>query len=301
MSITPNIPDSSESQSYQASPTPRWVPIAFVVLFLALGAGIFWLRSQGLASQTQLQSELAAAKTRSDQLANALEQTNQRLAQVSGQQQVTSQKLGLTQDELARARTLAQQLQKEQQETQNRAAQLGAQIGQVRQESEAKLGQVTTDITGAKSDIAATRRDLEETKARLVSTVGDLGVQSGLIARTREDLEALKRLGERNIFDFNLVKTRTPQRVGPIQVRLTNADTKRNRYTMTLVADDRSVEKKDRTVSEPVQFYVRASRVPYEIVVMEVTKDRITGYLSTPKEMASAAAPANAATPVRAQ
>ncbi len=299
MSITPNIPDSSDS--YQASATPRWVPIAFAVLFVALGAGIFWLRAQGQAAQVALTAELDAAKTRSDQLANALEETNQRLAQISGQQQVTSQKLGLTQDELARARTLAQQVQKDQQDQSARAAQLGAQIGQVRQESDAKIGQVATDVTGARSDIAATRKDLEDTKARLVSTVGDLGVQSGLIARTREDLEALKRLGERNIYDFNLVKTKAPLRVGPVQMRLTNADVKRNRYTMTLVADDKSVEKKDRTVSEPVQFYVRASRMPYEIVVMEVAKDRISGYLSTPKEMASAAAPANAAAPGRAQ
>ena len=291
MSITPNIPDSSESQGFQTSSTPRWVPIGFVVLFLALGGGVYWLHSQGRASQAELQSELSATKTRSDQLANALEETNQRLAQMSGQLQVTSQKLGLTQDELARARTLAQQIQED---TQARATQLGAQIGQVRQESEAKIGQVSTDVTGAKAEIAATRKDLEETKARLMSTVGDLGVQSGLIALTREDLEALKRLGERNIYDFNLVKTRTAQRVGPIQVRLTNADTKRNRYTMILVADDKSVEKKDRTISEPVQFYVRGSRTPYEIVVMEVTKDRIAGYLSTPKEIASAAAPVRA-------
>jgi hypothetical protein len=299
MSITPNIPDPSEGQVYQTSATPRWVPIAIAVLFVGLGGGVFWLRSQNMTSRTELQAELDAAKTRSDQLANALEETNQRLAQVSGQLQVTSQKLGLTQDELARARTLAQQIQKDQEETQARAAQLGTQLGQVRQESEAKFGQVTTDLSGAKTEIAATRKDLEETKARLTSTMGDLGVQSGLIARTREDLEALKRLGERNIYDFNLVKSRQPQRVGPIQVRLTNADTKRNRYTMLVVADDKSVEKKDRTVSEPVQFYVRASRLPYEIVVMEVTKDRITGYLSTPKEMASAAAPASASAPVQ--
>jgi hypothetical protein len=275
------------------------VPIAIGVLFVALGGGVYWLHSQSQSSQEELRAELTATKTRADQLANALEETNQRLAQVSGQLQVTSQKLGLTQDELARARTLAQQIQKDQEETQARAAQLGAQLGQVRQESEAKFGQVTTDLTGARTDIAATRKDLEETKARLTSTMGDLGVQSGLIARTREDLEALKRLGERNIYDFNLVKSRQPQRVGPIQVRLTNADTKRNRYTMLVVADDKSVEKKDRTVSEPVQFYVRASRLPYEIVVMEVAKDRITGYLSTPKEMASAAAPASASAPVR--
>jgi septal ring factor EnvC (AmiA/AmiB activator) len=197
MSITPNIPDPGDG--YQTSSTPRWVPIAIGALFVALGGGMFWLHSQSRSSQDQLRAELTETKTRADQLANALEETNQRLAQVSGQQQVTSQKLGLTQDELARARTLAQQLQKEQEEVQSRAAQLNAQIGQVRQENEAKFGQVTTDLTGTRNEIAATRKDLEETKARLSSTVGDLGVQSGLIARTRDDLEALKRLGERNI------------------------------------------------------------------------------------------------------
>jgi hypothetical protein len=303
MSITPNIPDPGDGQGYQMAATPRWIPIAFIAMFVAMGAGFGWLRYQGQVSQTKLAAQLAEAKTRADLLGNELEQTNQRLAQVSGQQQVTSQRLGLTQDELARARTLAQQMQREQQEQQGRAAEIAAQIGQVRQESETRIGQVATDLTGAKTEIEATRRDLEETKARLVSTVGDLGVQSGLIARTREDLEALKRLGERNIYDFNLVKTRTPQRVGPIQMRLTNADTKRFRYTVLLVADDKSIEKKDRTVSEPVQFYVRGTRMPYEIVVMDVTKDRITGYLATPKEMASAGTPAaaGAAPPVRAQ
>jgi septal ring factor EnvC (AmiA/AmiB activator) len=297
MSITPNIPDTGDG--YQSSSTPRWVPIAIGVLFVALGGGMFWLHSQSQSSQEELRTELTAAKTRADQLANALEETNQRLAQVSGQQQVTSQKLGLTQDELARARSFAQQIQKSQEEQQSRAAQLNAQLGQVRQENEAKFGQVTTDLSGARNDIAATRKDLEETKARLSSTVGDLGVQSGLIARTREDLEALKRLGERNIFDFNLVKSKTPQRIGPIQMRLTKADVKKNKYTVLVVVDDRSVEKKDRTVAEPVQFLVRGARTPYEVVVMEVAKDRITGYLSTPKEMASAAPPASAAAPVR--
>jgi septal ring factor EnvC (AmiA/AmiB activator) len=293
MSITPNIPDPGDV--YQASPTPRRVPIAIGVLFVALGGGMFWLYSQSRSTEMALREELTATKTQADQLSNALEETNQRLAQVSGQQQVTSQKLGLTQDELARARSLAQQIQKDQEAQQTRAAQLNAQLGQVRQENETKFGLVTTDLSGAKNDIEANRKALEETKARLSSTMGDLGVQSGLIARTRDDLEALKRLGDRNIFDFNLVKAKNPQRIGPIQMRLTKADAKKNKYTVLVTVDDRSVEKKDRTVAEPVQFLVRGSRTPYEVVVMEVAKDRITGYLSTPKEMASAAAPGAAA------
>jgi len=297
MSITPAVPDPSES--YQTSATPRWVPISIVVLFLALGGGVYWLHSQAQSNEDDLRNELVATKTRADQLSNELEQTNQRLAQVSGQQQVTSQKLGLTQDELARARTLAQQMEKDQQAQLAKAnEQLGQQIGQVRQENETKFGQVTTDINGTKTDIASTRKDLEDTKTRLQSTIGDLGVASGRIARTSDDLEALKRLGERNIYDFNLVKAKQPQRIGPVQIKLTNTDVKKNKYTLTLVADDKTVEKKDKNISEPVQFYVRGAHAPYEIVVMEVAKDRISGYLSTPKEVASAAAPASASAPV---
>ena len=192
---------------------------------------------------------------------------------------------------------MAQNIQKQQQESD---AKLGQQIGQVQQESDTKIGQVSTDLTGAKTDIASTRKDLEDTKGKLTSTVGDLGVQSGLIARNREEVEALKRMNERNIYEFNLTKSKSPQKVGPIQVMLRNTDPKKYRFTMTLIADDKSIEKKDRNVDEPMQFYVRGNRVPYEIVVFEVSKDRATGYLSTSKDLASAAGPA-AASPAKAQ
>jgi hypothetical protein len=297
MSITPNVPPQGENETYAAAPTPRWVPLVIVVLFLGLAGAVY----AGYASRTRLESDLAAANaradSRSDLLGKELDQTNERVAQLRGQLQVTSQKLGLTQDELARARTLAQQIQKQQQDSD---AQLGAQIGQVKQESEAKIGEVSSGLTGAKTDIAATQKDLADTKARLTSTVGDLGVQSGLIARNRDDLDALRRLNERNIFEFNLAKSKAPQHVGPIQVTLRSTDPKRFKYTMTVVADDKAIEKKDRTADEPVQFYMRGARAPYEIVVFEVTKDHINGYLSTPKDTAQAAAAPGPA-PAKAQ
>jgi septal ring factor EnvC (AmiA/AmiB activator) len=282
MSITPNIPDSGDG--YQTSSTPRWVPIVIAVLFVALGGGLFWLRSQGQSSEAELRAELTATKTRSDQLANALEETNQRLAQVSGQQQVTSQKLGLTQDELARARSFAQQIQKDQEAQQSKVTQqLNSQIGQVRQENEAKFGQVATDLTGTRNDIAATRKDLEDTKARLTSTVGDLGVQSGLIATNGKELAALKQLGERNYVEFKLGKTKAPQKVGDVAVLLKKTDPKKNRYTIDVVADDKTVEKKDKTINEPVQFLLSKASQPYELVVNEVRKDMIVGYVAAPK------------------
>jgi chromosome segregation ATPase len=200
---------------------------------------------------------------------------------MKGQLDVTSQKLGLTQEELARARSLTQTIRKEQKTSDER---LVAQIGQVKQESETKIGQVSTELGGAKTDIESTKKDLEATKSKLEHSVGDMGVMSGLIARNREDLEELKRRGERNIFEFDLRKSKTPQKVGPIQLKLQKVDTKRYKYTMVVYADDKTIEKKDKTVNEPVQFYVKGAHGPYEVVVFEVSKDRTTGYLSTPKE-----------------
>ena len=292
MSITPNVPQPNEGYTDNAQSTPRWILLLFVALFLGIGGVLY----AGYASREKLDADLAAANQRSDIFSKQLDQTNARVAELRGQLDVTSQKLGLTQDELARARGLSQQIQKQQQEAD---AQLGAQIGQVQEgqkEAEAKIGQVSTDLSGAKTDIVSTQKDLADTKSRLTSTVGDLGVQSGLIARNREDLEALRRLNERNIYDFNLPKSNKPQRVGPIQVAMTKVDPKKFRFTMTVVADDKSIEKKDRNVDEPMQFYVHGVHAPYEIVVFEVTKDHATGYLSTPKDTTTAAAPA-ASTP----
>ena len=287
MSITPNVPPVSEPQAMpEATGTPRWIPLLIVVLFIAVGAVAY----VGYSARQNLQSELNKSNSDAVVLGKQLDETNSRVAQLRGQLDVTSQKLGLTQNELARARTLAQQIQQQQKDSD---AKIGEQIGQVQQTQQAsdqKLSQVSTDLSGAKGDIVTTQKDLADTKGKLTSTIGDLGVQSGLIARNREDLEALKRLGERNIFDFNLTKSKTPQHIGPIQITLRNTDPKHYRFSMTLVADDKSIEKNNRNVDEPMQFYVHGARAPYEIVVFSVDKDKATGYLSTPKDAGASSA-----------
>ena len=281
MSITPNVPPnapaSNEGYVYEPTPTPRWIPLVIIVLFLGVGALIY----VGYNSRVQLQSALDKSNTHADVLSKELEQTNSRVAFLRAQLDVTSQKLGLTQAELARARTMAQQIQQEQQDSD---AKLIAQIGQVQKDSEAKIGQVSNDLTGAKTDIAATRKDLDETKKNLTTAVGDLNGQGVLIARNHEELDDLRRLNERNIYDFKLTKSKAPQHVGPIQILLRSTDPKHYKFTMTVIADDKSIEKKDRNVDEPMQLYVRGVRAPYEMVVFEVTKDGANGYLSTPKE-----------------
>ncbi|MBZ5625485.1 MAG: TonB family protein [Acidobacteriia bacterium] len=121
----------------------------------------------------------------------------------------------------------------------------------------------------------------------LKPTHGNLGVQSGLIATNASELAALRRLGERNYFAVKLGKTKAPQRVGDIALRLIKTDPKKNKYTVDVMADDKLTEKKYKNINEPVQFYTSKAKQPYELVVNEVRKDLIVGYLSTPKEQSS--------------
>ena len=135
-----------------------------------------------------------------------------------------------------------------------------------------------------KQQVSTTQSDLQKTIATLTHVQGDLGVTGGLVAKNGTELEALKRLGERNYFEFNIKKTKQPQKVGDIQVLLRKTDPKKNKFTLTVMADDKTIEKKDKTADEPVQFYVAKARQPYEIVVNEVRKDQVVGYLATPKD-----------------
>ena len=286
MSTTPNLPGAQESERYENAGTPRWI----IALLTVLAAAVVVLAYVGYSGQSKLEAGLAKAQEQTKLLTAQLDQANTRLAEVKGHVEVTEQKIGMTQAELARAKSRAEEIRKEQVASEQRQT---AQLSQVKQESEQKIGAVATEVGGAKKDIAETRTDLEATKSKLERALGDMGVMSGLIARNRDDLEELKRRGERNYFDFTLARSSSPERVGPIQLKLQKADAKKQRYTMTVYADDRSIEKKDKTAGEPVQFLLKgaARSRPYEIVVFEVVKDKVTGYLSTPKEATPAAKP----------
>ena len=290
MSISPNVPSPQESYHYESSGTPRWISVLFVLLFIALGAVGFFAYS----ATSKLTKDLGDAQKTNATLSTQLEQANTRLAELKSIVEVTQQKVGMTASEVAAAKSRAEAIRKENIASDQKLTQ---QLTAVQTESNEKIGAVANEVGGAKKDIADTKSDLEATKAKLESTKGDMGVMSGLIARNHDDLEDLKRKGDRNYYEFSIKKAKTAQRVGPIQVNLNKTDPKKSKYTMTVVADDRQIEKKDKTSGEPVQFYVGSSRsMPYEIVVFTVGKDQITGYLSTPKD---AAAPAAAAAPAK--
>lgn len=279
MSLTPNTPTPEPHEfvrEVEVSPLPRWVVVLFVIAFGLLG----YLVYASYAERQELRRTLSIADQKTQALAAELDKTNTRIADLKGQMDVTSQKLGLTEDELARARSLAQRIRKEQQQSD---AAFRKQLGGFQQDTASKFGQVSSDLTSTKTDLSATKADLEATKNKLQSTIGDLGVQSGLIARNHDEVEELKRLGQRDIFEFTMGKTKKPERLGPIQIQFRKFDSKHYRYTMDVVVDDKKIEKKDKTIGEPVQFYVQGARAPYEVVVFNVTKKQAKGYLSTPK------------------
>jgi hypothetical protein len=184
----------------------------------------------------------------------------------------------------ARAEALAKKLEAEQVRSQQ---QVSSEISAVKQEAttaNAKIAEVNTDVGTVKTQVASTKSELDRTIADLKRVTGDLGVQSGLIATNSSELAALRRLGERNYFEFKLGKSKQPQRVGDITLLLKRTDPKRNKFTIEVMADDKLTEKKDKNINEPVQFYTGKAKQPYELVVNQVQKDLIVGYLATPKE-----------------
>jgi chromosome segregation ATPase len=142
---------------------------------------------------------------------------------------------------------------------------------------------VKTDVNGVKTDVASTQSQVQKDGAQLRQVIGDMGVMSGLIATNGKDLQALRDLGDRNYIEFDLSKGQLTKKVGDITISLRKADPKRNRFTVDVMADDKHIEKKDKTINEPVQLYVSDNRQPYEIVVNQVKKDEVVGYLATPK------------------
>jgi len=182
----------------------------------------------------------------------------------------------------------SQKLEAENQKIAGNVSQVSSDLSNVRQSADAanaKIADVGTDVTSVKSDLAGTKTDLQQTKLDLKSVRGDLGNTSSLVATNDTELKELIKRGERNIVKFNISKkTKGYQKVGDISLALKNADPKKNKFSLDVMADDKLVEKKDRNINEPLQFYVSNSL--YELVVNTVGKDTVSGYLSTPKYQA---------------
>lgn len=187
------------------------------------------------------------------------------------------------------ATRLAKRQDEQRQQLDEQLTELNKELKSTSEAATARLTDITSDVGAVRTEVATTRTELDKTISELRRTTGDLGVMSGLIATNRKELEALRSMGERDYYEFTLTKEQKQQRIGDIVMQIKRTDPRRNRFTIEIIADDKRVEKKDKTVNEPVQFYVLSrARVPYELVVNEVRKDALVGYLALPKVKLSA-------------
>jgi DNA repair exonuclease SbcCD ATPase subunit len=267
------MPDEGEQMhehvEHQSS-AGKWILVILAIVFVAAAVYGFVTTQQHVDKLTK---DLSASQAQVAEL-------QKRMHSAEAQEETLGAKVGMTKKELAQraAELQAQQriaesrLEKEEQEQKQ-------QIGQVSGE----VAGVKTDVGGVKTDVASTKADLEATKAKLQSAVGDLGVQSGLIATTRSDLDVLKHKGDRNYYEFTLLRGAKSQPVATVGLQLKKADPKHGKFTMEVTADDKTIEKKDRNIAEPIQFYSGRDHLLFELVVWSVDKNKATGYLSTPK------------------
>jgi DNA repair exonuclease SbcCD ATPase subunit len=246
----------------------KWILFFVAIMFVA--ASVY-----GYVTTQQHVDKLTKDLTDSQ---NQVTELKNRMQTAEASEETLAHQLGLTKKELNQR---ALQLQQQQKEAESRLeAEQKEQIGQVSGE----VAGVKTDVGGVKTDVASTKADLESTKAKLQSAVGDLGVQSGLIANTRSDLEVLKHRGDRNYYEFTLLRgAKKPQPVATVSLQLKKTDSKHGKFTIDVTSDDKTIEKKDRNVAEPIQFYSGREHLLFELVVWTVDKNKATGYLSTPK------------------
>jgi multidrug efflux pump subunit AcrA (membrane-fusion protein) len=248
----------------------KWILLLLAAVYVAGSLYfLFTLRSQ----LSELSQDQAASKSQIAEL-------SKRVQSAEADSETLARQLGMTKKELA-ARSA--DLQREQKEAEERLTEEQKQQKQQISQVNGEVASVRNDVGGVKSDVASTKSELVATEAKLQSTIGDLGMQSGLIAHTRDDLEILKHKGDRNYYEFTLVKGEKPRPVSTVTLQLKKTDPKRGKFTLNVTSDDRTIEKKDRNVSEPIQFYSGRDHLLYELVVWSVDKRKAIGYLSTPK------------------
>lgn len=245
--------------------------LLLAVAVLAAIAGLAW--SYHLSGRlTHEEMQLSQAQQQNNKLASALDETNAHLKVTS---ETLGKSLGITQKQLdQRAQDLMRRQQRD--ETEQKATQQ-------------KINSVSTDVSGVKTDVGGVKTDLGNTQtelksdeAQLLSMKGDLGVDGGLIATNQKELDFLKHKGDRNYYQFTLHKGQR-QPVSTVSLELRKADSKHSRYTLDVYADDKKIEKKNRNINEPVQFYTGKDNFLYELVVNAIGKNMVSGYIATPK------------------
>lgn len=216
-------------------------------------------------------------------LTRRMDSSEERYAQLRGQFQVTSEKLGVTQQDLERAHELAEQVQKQQQSSVKQLSQAISQkasaqdVNKLQADANSKIGGLSTDLEGTKQDLANTKSEFTNA---LTGTKGEL---NGAIARTHDELVALAHRSDRDYFEFSLPRKKAQQKVGTITVELEKTDPKKNVFSLNLGFDDKVANRSNHAIDEPLYFYVQGAPSALELVVNKLGKDSVSGYISTPR------------------
>ena len=256
----------------QPAETPRWVALALAIVAILslIGLGVGWSAISHANSIEQLTQ--ASVKQTNDALGQRLTKAEDQNQQLQSDLKVVTNKLKVTQSELIAARKLTKSA------TVAYEKKLNGLESSVNSELATKasaddFNKLNGDVTGVKGDLDATKNSIQMARSEMGT----------LIARNHDEIDQLRRMGQRDYFEFALTRKAGPQKVGGIQVQLKSTNVKKNRYTVDVLADDKSFEKKDRSVNEPIFFYTGGSRAALELVINKVTKSGATGYLSLPK------------------
>jgi hypothetical protein len=271
-----------ESNPAVASGTPRWVGLAVAVLgaLSLLGLGVGWSAINHANSVEK--STQTALKQQDDSLGQRLSKTEEENQQLQSDLKVVTDKLNVTQADLIAARK------------QNKLAAMtyGKKLNELGSNVNAQLATKASsdDVNKLGGDVTGVKTDLDATKNSIQMARSEMGT---LIARNHDEIDQLRRMGQRDYYEFTVTRKAGAQKVGTIQVQLRDTNTKKNQFTINVLADDQSFEKKNRSVNEPIFFYTGGTRQAVELVINKVSKSTATGYLSVPKAGASATANSN--------
>lgn len=267
--------DENQNEGTHGTSSPRWIGISVAVLavvsLVALGVG--WAATNRSSSLAQsLASQTQQTKQNEDVLSQRLAKAEDTNAQLQSELGVVADKMKLTEGELTRARFQTKKIREED------AKQLAALQNDVNGALATKAN--VDDVNKLGTDVTGVKTDLETTKNNLNMTRGEFGT---LIAKNHDQIEELRRLGERDYYEFTIDHKNRREKVGDIMVELRSVNSKKNLYTVSLYVNDQRFDKRNRSVDEPIYFFADSSHSPLEFTVNQVGKNKISGYLSVPK------------------
>jgi hypothetical protein len=262
--------------------TPRWVGLAVAILgsvsVLGLGVGLSALSHANSLQQTTE----ASVKQSTDALSQRLAKEDEINQQLQSDLKVVTDKLNLTQTQLLTARK----------QTKATTVAVDKKLSGLESSVNSQLATKasTDDVNKLNGDVSGVKTDLDATKNSIQMARSEMGT---LIARNHDEIDQLRRMGQRDYFEFTVTRKSGAEKVGSIQVELRDTNTKKNQYTINVLADDKSFEKKNRSVNEPIFFYTGGSHAALELVVNKVSKTTASGYLSVPKSSGATSASAS--------